>query len=59
VTGFGLDPDHLPLGHVPVTLDDLDGWCVRSGLVLEQRMATWEADPWDDGGWAVSIHRRT
>jgi SAM-dependent methyltransferase len=60
VAGFGLDVAHLPLDHVPVTLDDYDGWCAEHGLVLESRFGTWGAAPFDvEEGYAVSVHRRT
>lgn len=57
VTGFGLDVAHLPLDDVPVVLDDLDHWCAAVGLTLESRWATWDTEPFDDGGYAVSVHR--
>ncbi len=57
VAGFGLDPAHLPLDDVPVTLDDYDRWCHEAGLVLADRVGTWERDPFTDDGYAVSIHR--
>ncbi|MFF4209079.1 class I SAM-dependent methyltransferase [Streptomyces sp. NPDC001796] len=46
VAGFGLDEAHLP---VPpgITLHEYD-----------DRFATWDADPYDGGGYAVSVHRR-
>ncbi|GAA3813457.1 hypothetical protein GCM10022226_37720 [Sphaerisporangium flaviroseum] len=58
VTGFGLDAAHLP---VPPTIDlaTYDTWCETTGLTLEHRFATWDATPFDDDGYAVSIHRRT
>lgn len=56
--GFGLDVAHLPLDHVPVTLDQYDRWCAEAGLVLAERYATWEGAPFDDGGYHVSVHRR-
>ncbi len=58
VCGFGLDVAHLPLDHVPVSLPDYDAWCADAGLVLAQRLATWEGAPFDDGGYHVSVHRR-
>ncbi|MCW4355998.1 methyltransferase domain-containing protein [Hoyosella sp. YIM 151337] len=58
VAGFGLDAAHLPLDDAPLTLDDYDGWCESSGLRLEHRFATWHRDPYVDGGYAVSVHRR-
>lgn len=57
VSGFGLDVAHLPLDHAPVTLDGYDGWCADAGLVLVDRFATWAGDPYDGGGYAVSVHR--
>jgi len=60
VAGFGLDVAHLPLDHVPVTLDEYDGWCAEYGLALESRFGTWDAAPFDaEEGYAVSVHRRT
>ncbi|GAA2789604.1 hypothetical protein [Nonomuraea dietziae] len=41
-----------------VTLADYDAWCETAGLVLERRLATWDGRPYDDGDYAVSIHRR-
>ena len=58
VAGFGLTPAHLPLDHAPVSLDAYDTWCATSGLGLVKRFATWDGDPYDGGGYAVSIHRR-
>lgn len=57
VAGFGLDEAHLP---VPpgLTLSDYDDFCAGAGLTLVDRFATWDADPYDDGGYAVSVHRR-
>ncbi|MFF9689801.1 class I SAM-dependent methyltransferase [Streptomyces sp. NPDC014623] len=55
--GFGLDEAHLP---VPpgLTLPEYDDCCAAAGLTLVDRFATWEADPYDGGGYAVSVHRR-
>ncbi|ANH89798.1 SAM-dependent methyltransferase [Streptomyces sp. SAT1] len=57
VAGFGLDEAHLP---VPpgITLPDYDGHCAAAGLTLVDRFATWDAEPYDGGGYAVSVHRR-
>uniref|UniRef100_A0AAU2VZL0 Class I SAM-dependent methyltransferase n=1 Tax=Streptomyces sp. NBC_00008 TaxID=2903610 RepID=A0AAU2VZL0_9ACTN len=57
VAGFGLDEAHLP---VPpgLTLSDYDDCCAASGLSLVDHFATWDADPYDGGGYAVSVHRR-
>ncbi|MFF5205859.1 class I SAM-dependent methyltransferase [Streptosporangium sp. NPDC000396] len=57
VAGFGLDAGHLPLASATVGLTDYDMWCAASGLVLERRLATWDGDPYDGGGYAVSVHR--
>ncbi|MFI2641865.1 class I SAM-dependent methyltransferase [Streptomyces sp. NPDC018610] len=58
VAGFGLDAAHLP---VPpgITLPEYDECCAAAGLLLVDRFATWDADPYDGGGYAVSIHRRS
>jgi SAM-dependent methyltransferase len=57
VAGFGLDEAHLP---VPpgITLPEYDDCCALAGLTLVDRFATWDADPYDGGGYAVSVHRR-
>jgi hypothetical protein len=54
---LGLDPPHLPLEEAPVDLPSYDGWCASAGLVLEERWSTWARDPYDGGGYAVSVHR--
>lgn len=57
VAGFGLDEAHLPV--LPsLTLSDYDEWCAAAGLTAVDRFATWDADPYADGGYAVSVHRR-
>ncbi|QCB26443.1 class I SAM-dependent methyltransferase [Streptomyces sp. SS52] len=57
VAGFGLDREHLP---VPpgLTLAEYDGHCAAAGLTLTDRFATWDADPYEGGGYSVSVHRR-
>lgn len=57
VAGFGLDAAHLP---VPPTVDlaSYDTWCEAAGLTLDHRFATWDAEPYQDGPYAVSVHRR-
>lgn len=40
-------------------LADYDAACEGCGLVLEQRWATWDSDPFPgDASYAVSVHRR-
>lgn len=57
VAGFGLDEAHLPV--LPgLTLSDYDEWCAAAGLTPVDRFATWDADPYAGGGYAVSVHRR-
>jgi SAM-dependent methyltransferase len=60
LAGFGLDKAHLP-PKCPVTpLDDYDAACLASGLVLDERFATWDRDPFRsaaEDGYAVSVHR--
>ncbi|WP_330451620.1 MULTISPECIES: class I SAM-dependent methyltransferase [unclassified Streptomyces] len=57
VAGFGLDAAHLP---VPpgLTLAEYDDHCAAAGLAPVDRFATWDAAPYDGGGYAVSVHRR-
>lgn len=57
VAGFGLDEAHLPVPP-SLTLSDYDDSCATVGLTLVDRFATWDADPYDGGGYAVSVHRR-
>lgn len=59
VTGMGLDAAHLPLPEPPVTLTEFDHWCTEAGLILRRRYATWNSDPYPQGGgYAVSVHSR-
>jgi SAM-dependent methyltransferase len=57
VAGFGLDAAHLPIPEPTVDLAEYDEWCTAAGLVLEQRLSTWDGQPYDGNGYAVSIHR--
>lgn len=57
VAGFGLDRAHLPVPP-SITLDEYDAHCAAAGLTLVDRFATWDADPYDGGGYAVSVHHR-
>ncbi|MCX4835065.1 class I SAM-dependent methyltransferase [Streptomyces sp. NBC_01016] len=56
VAGFGLDAAHLPVPPT-ITLPEYDACCEAAGLTLVDRFATWDAAPYDDGGYAVSVHR--
>lgn len=59
VTGFGLDPGHLPPQAVPLDLAEYDAWCVAAGLDQLRRHGTWDGDPYQPGGgYAVSVWRR-
>ena len=58
VCGFGLDPAHLPLDFAPVDLPSYDAWCAAAGLELRERYATWDREPYEGGGYAVSVHVR-
>jgi SAM-dependent methyltransferase len=59
VSGFGLDPAHLPPQAVPLDLARYESWCLATGLALLSRHGTWDGDPFDPaGGYAVSVHRR-
>lgn len=49
VAGFQLDRGY--------SLEEYDAQCAASGLVLDERYATWDREPWDGGGYAVSVHR--
>jgi SAM-dependent methyltransferase len=51
VSGFNLGRSY--------SLPELDRHSADNGLVLEDRFATWDRQPWIDGGdYAVSVHRR-
>lgn len=56
VAGFGLDEAHLPVAP-GITLPQYDAYCEAAGLTLADRFATWDAHPYEGGGYAVSIHR--
>lgn len=57
VAGFGLDEAHLPVPP-SITLPEYDDCCTAAGLTFVDRFATWDADPYDGDGYAVSVHRR-
>jgi SAM-dependent methyltransferase len=57
ITGFGLDAAHLPIPEPTVDLPGYDAWCTAGGLTLEQRLGAWDGQPYDENGYAVSIHR--
>lgn len=56
VAGFGLDRAHLPVPPT-LTLPEYDAACAAAGLTFVDRFATWDAHPYEDGGYAVSVHR--
>ncbi|MFI7386282.1 class I SAM-dependent methyltransferase [Streptomyces sp. NPDC049813] len=56
VAGFGLDAAHLPVPPA-LTLPEYDACCAAAGLERVDRFATWDAAPYDGGGYAVSVHR--
>ncbi|MGW5736673.1 MULTISPECIES: class I SAM-dependent methyltransferase [Streptomyces] len=56
VAGFGLDRAHLPVAPT-ITLSEYDAYCATAGLTLVDRFATWDAHPYEGGGYAVSVHR--
>jgi len=39
------------------SLADYDTWCTTAGLELEDRWSTWDREPYEGGGYAVSVHR--
>jgi hypothetical protein len=49
VAGFALDRGY--------GLEDWDKACRTAGLRLVDRFATWSGTPFDDGDYAVSVHR--
>ncbi|MEV0522056.1 class I SAM-dependent methyltransferase [Streptomyces sp. NPDC050439] len=56
VAGFGLDKAHLPVPPT-ITLPEYDTYCAAAHLTLVNRFATWDAHPYEGGGYAVSVHR--
>jgi hypothetical protein len=40
------------------TLAEYDAHCAAAGLVLVERFATWDREPFAAGDYAVSVHRR-
>jgi SAM-dependent methyltransferase len=59
VAGFQLHGMTTPSGHRldPFELVDYDAAASAAGLVLEERFATWDREPYDGGSYAVSVHR--
>ncbi len=51
VAGFSLEPGRLSLA-------DYDAFAEAAGLVLAERWATWDRQPFAGGDYAVSAHRR-
>lgn len=51
VAGFTLRPGWPALA-------DYDRWCADAALEPEDRLATWDRQPYDGGPYAVSVHRR-
>jgi len=50
VAGFQLGPGY--------GLDQYDDEAAAAGLQLAERFATWDRAPFDEGDYAVSVHRR-
>jgi SAM-dependent methyltransferase len=57
VCGFGLDARRLPPAAAPVDLAAFDRWCADADLAVEHRFSTWDAEPYDGGGYAVTVLR--
>jgi hypothetical protein len=52
IAGFQLQPGRLSLA-------EYDELAATAGLALAERWATWDREPWmEGGGYAVSVHRR-
>ena len=51
VAGFSLEPGRLDLATYDADAD-------AAGLGLADRWATWDRQPFEGGGYAVSVHRR-
>ena len=59
VAGFGLDRGHLPRGTPVVPLPAYDAALAGAGLLLQARHGGWAGEPYDGGGYAVSVHAST
>ena len=57
ISGFGLDPAHLPGGAPLVALTAYDAAMAGAGLALEARHGGWDGTPSSEEGYAVSVHR--
>jgi SAM-dependent methyltransferase len=53
VAGFQLERPGRPM-----TLAAYDEMCAEAGLELLERSATWDGEPYTDGDYVVSVHRR-
>jgi SAM-dependent methyltransferase len=62
IAGFGMDDAHLPPSAPAAArfrrLPDYDRDCSAAGLMLRERWAGWGREPFDGGGYAVSVHVR-
>jgi hypothetical protein len=57
VTGFGLDPAHLPPGCPVTPLEEYDDACRAAGLELRERYSTWDGEEFHPAaGYVVSVH---
>ena len=45
-------------GDAALSLDEYDDICAAAGLELAERWSTWDKEPYRDGTYAVSVHRR-
>ncbi len=54
VAGF-----QLADGDAALSLDEYDEMCRAAGLELAERWSTWDREPYREGAYAVSVHRRT
>lgn len=54
--GFLVSGFELQRAADSLTLAEYDETCAASGLELAQRCATWQADPYRGGTYAVSVH---
>jgi len=57
VSGFGLDPAHLPPGVPVVPFDVFDSAARSAGLRLEARLGGWAGEP-ASSAYVVSVHRK-
>lgn len=58
ISGFGLDREHLPPGCPVTGLAEVNTAAHDADLSLLATYSTWVGDPFDGGGYAVTVHQK-